>query len=477
MNGLLKKRLYKSTDRERYFIIRNKKNHYIYIVKYTYSGNYRVEVMKGNNLFLVSIIIVALTISNYYSKAAVYREDTSRGDFNDINNIIPQGSTYIYAKDNIFVEAAGLSAYHGMNCKQFTIIDYNNIANPKEIGGYYLNSSGETFHGFYLNDSLLYLYLDTGILQNSLGFEIVDISNETNPVFKGNFTVNDSYIWWRDPRWLGTDKLQFKDNCVLLHAGPSNDANRWIRFIDCTNLSSPEEIGKFESSHGNIESFTLLEEVMYASTFFGYLDIVNITDKTSPSLISSIYLGGGDCYNRIELNNNYLFIYAGYELPSMIYDVSNCTNPQFISDFSSTFENDFSDLVFKENLLFGIQNNYICLYDITDINEITLINEYNFTEQFSNYGEIYGHFFWGQIDNNRLYLSRVSDNELLTVFIVDFTDIHNFSIYSRYDLSTLTPNSASVGFIATNAIISNCLVFLVLINKSVKEKRKKNKQS
>ncbi|MBN1330379.1 MAG: hypothetical protein JXA54_12970 [Candidatus Heimdallarchaeota archaeon] len=62
---------------------------------------------------------------------------------------------------------------------------------------------------------------------------------------------------------------------------------------------------------------------MYVQTYAGFLDIVNITDITNTTLISSLDVGS---YWTIEQYDDYLFIYGNNEgSTGIIYDITNKT--------------------------------------------------------------------------------------------------------------------------------------------------------
>lgn len=422
----------------------------------------------GKKSFFISIIIIVLLAASKYNNIFSFEGKTESNLF-EPNNIILTGSLPIYVQDNIYFSVERGSSFFGKNCRSFTIQDYSNITNPGAIGEYQLNSNCESFHSFYLNDSLLYLLLEFTEPIYSTGFEIVDISNITSPEFKGNFITNDSYIWWHDPRENGHEILQFKEDYVFLCNGPKRDYMKWIRIIDCSNLTAPKEIGKYESTSDRILSFLTFEEVMYVLTFDGFIDIVNITDVSNPNLISSFEVGD---YWTIEHHNNYLFLYKSFENTDRIYNVVNRTNPQYVSDFLNDTQLFISDLVFIENQTFVVSGDFVGLYDFTNIYDITLINSHNFTELLSGANEGMGQFFWGIIDNNRLYLSRISDDEGLTIFIVDFSDINNFDIYTPYfDPNTRTTELFSIDLIAAILIFTNCFAISLLVKKLTTKKR------
>ncbi|MBN1330380.1 MAG: hypothetical protein JXA54_12975 [Candidatus Heimdallarchaeota archaeon] len=100
-----------------------------------------------------------------------------------------------------------------------------------------MNSSSNTYHSFYLNGSLLYTLLEFGEPNYSSGFEIVDVTTSTSPIYKSTFIADDSYSWWYDSRESGHEIIQFKDDYVFFCNGNASNYMQWMRIIDRSYIS------------------------------------------------------------------------------------------------------------------------------------------------------------------------------------------------------------------------------------------------
>ena len=111
------------------------------------------------------------------------------------------------------------------------------------------------------------------------------------------------------------------------------DASNGIAIIDISDIENPKII-KFWQPHPDkrIHKFIVDGKYGYAS-FDGYIDILDLSDPTDPTIIGEIDLGRHASWGLCH-KNNYLF-HGGYGKVRIV-DISSKMNPKIISEVSTT---------------------------------------------------------------------------------------------------------------------------------------------
>jgi hypothetical protein len=408
-------------------------------------------------------LIILLLLSLFMTAWVINPTDASlKDDHGSIKpaNIIQIGSLHFTVKDNNLIEQHLHSSFFNRRDDIVQFYNYSNITNPDCFAGYLIQSS-DNIRSFYLNDSLLYILLDYDEPHYSTGFEIVDISNISDPIYQGHFIANDSYGWWHDPRENGHEILKFQDNYVFLANGPKSDYMKWIRIIDCSNLTAPVEVGRYEVSSYRINNFVLDDDLMYVLTFDEYVDIVDISDVNNPTNISSFDVSDS---LDIKMHGDYLYFYGSQ---TSIFNVTDRLNPQFISEFADN-NNYITELLFTEDYIITILSDNIVFYNNSNLINFELIANYTIDDSLVE--DYSSGFFWGKEDNNRLYLARQSSNPGMTLYILDLADIANITYYVPYYTPPTTPKFAiEFGILL---IWLSCIAIIQLLVRKISRKRK-----
>ncbi len=221
------------------------------------------------------------------------------------------------------------------------IFDKTNINNISEVGSI-------TINGFIddaaLNESYLYLAKDFD------GFEIIDISDPSNPIEKGSI----------DFKGIEATKVKVKDNYAFVAVGGK------LRIIDVLDPENPIEISSITQKFGT-SAIEPVGDYLYLAEEGEGIDVVNIQDIYNPVIVSKYkFSEGGTSIKNMINKGNYLFaeIFAGN---STIFDITDKQNLKKIKEINGLRK--FT--LFKNNKF------------IVGIDESA--NEYDFTYTFAIY--------------------------------------------------------------------------------------------
>jgi len=390
--------------------------------------------------------------------------DTTKG-----NPIVLLGRNF-FVHDNYYFSSPDYVVYLFGENDYISISNYSDYSNREKICNYELHNSTNV-RGYFLNDNLLYLVVDMDDNHDQyFGIEIVDISNINSPEFICSFYIEGLLAsnWYNIPL-SNFETLQFLENYLFVSVEKFVNSSG-IKIFDCSDPASPTEICYYPTLGYNSPFFAINGETMYVS-YEETLDVVDISNITNPVLLSKIDLG---FCAKLLIHNDFLCIGPNKNLPIKFYDITDSTNPIFITDFSEMQNRNFTDIAFVDDFAFFITTNYVSLFNITQINNPILVNDYDFTDLIDSIGDEYGvgFFYRGLIDNKRLYLGRISSIESLTVMILDFTNPTHFEIYGpNFDTATIGINLSFDTTIFCFLSV-NLYVIAVFLRKELKKRRK-----
>ncbi len=98
-----------------------------------------------------------------------------------------------------------------------------------------------------------------------------------------------------------------------------------VHIIDISTPSAPVEVGLYDPGY-YIHDCHVREDIMFASAFYnGFLDIVDISDKSAPQLISQIDVPDGKVHSAsLTMDGNYLFVAPEQDgLPARIFNIED----------------------------------------------------------------------------------------------------------------------------------------------------------
>lgn len=207
---------------------------------------------------------------------------------------------YYYGMD---IALSGNRAFIASSAAGISMVDVSNPANPVVIGNYNDGDlvDSQDARGVFVSGN--YAYLSDA----EDGLKIFDISGSfSNP------TVLSSYA---SSTWSSSDMLSVNGNYAYL--GDS----RYVSIIDISDESNPVFIKKFDAGTGN--QYILAEgNYLYVAKSTG-LRIIDVSNKLSPSIVGNLSTYNG---RSIKISGNYLYL-ADYSAGMKIIDISDKANP------------------------------------------------------------------------------------------------------------------------------------------------------
>jgi hypothetical protein len=191
------------------------------------------------------------------------------------------------------VEVVGNYAYVTDLDSGLQIIDISNPTNPILKGNY--NTSGYAY-GVQVVSNYAY------VADDYKGLQIIDISNPTNPILKGNYDTPDY-----------ASGLQIVGNYAYVADGVSG-----LQIIDISNPTTPILKGNYDTS-GAAWSVQVVDNYAYVADGVSGLQIIDISNRTTPTLKGNYDTSGSA--QSVQVVGNYAYV-ADYAGGLKIIDVS-----------------------------------------------------------------------------------------------------------------------------------------------------------
>ncbi|MFN6156548.1 MAG: DUF4347 domain-containing protein [Dolichospermum sp.] len=144
--------------------------------------------------------------------------------------------------------------------------------------------------------------------------DIIDISNPSNPIFKGNCAIYE-----------GND-IQIVGNYAYVADGQGG-----LKIIDISNPTAPTLKGNYDTS-GSAYGVQVVGNYAYVADAYSGLQIIDISNPTAPTLKGNYDTSG--LANGVQIVGNYAYIADGYAYVQdgksgglQIIDISNPTAP------------------------------------------------------------------------------------------------------------------------------------------------------
>lgn len=197
------------------------------------------------------------------------------------------------------------------------------------------------------------------------GVKVFDMNDPSNPIEIANVSPSSNGY---------AHQLVMHDNLVFI-----GDGHGGLRIIDFENISSPAVLSQFTGDYAwDVE---VIGDVAFVANGFpgsgGKLTIVNVTDPTTPTLLSSL-ITIGDATD-IEVVDNLAFVTTSYK-GFTVFDVGNYTNPILLAQYigQSTSDTDMGDLEIVGDLAFlSYWDKSLKVLNISDLSNIRVVSEFN----------------------------------------------------------------------------------------------------
>ncbi len=193
----------------------------------------------------------------------------------------------------------------------FQIVDVSDPTNPVKIGAVSPNPLEFIVSIDVQGD---YAYLGTW----NYGLKVIDISDPSNPVETGSWAPVSPPIMFSD--------IKARGQYVYI----VDQAAQFLRVIDVSDPYNPVEVSNlgFQSS---VYALYLQDQYAFVSGGNNGLYVVDISDATNPSLVAHSTLVDAYASDGAE---NYLYLSAGYE-GLYVLDISNPLNPELAGYYTT----------------------------------------------------------------------------------------------------------------------------------------------
>jgi len=190
------------------------------------------------------------------------------------------------------------------------IIDISNPSNPTFKGSYAISEGQD------VQIVGNYAYVADG----DSGLQIIDISNPTNPTFKGNYNSGSAFS-----SALG---VQVVGNYAYLA-----DSGSGLQIIDISNPTNPTFKGNY-GTYGTAYSVQVVGNYAYVTNSnTARLEIIDISNPTTPTLKGYYY--ASSFVADVQIVGNYAYVAAGGS-GLQIIDISNPTNPTLKGNYNTS---------------------------------------------------------------------------------------------------------------------------------------------
>ena len=144
--------------------------------------------------------------------------------------------------------------------------------------------------------------------------EIIDISNPSNPIFKGSYKISG-----------GASGVQVVGNYAYVANGDSG-----LQIIDISNPTTPTLKGNYNTS-GSAYSVQVVGNYAYIADRGSGLQIIDISNPSAPIFKSNYDTNGDDAFD-VQIVGNYAYIANGTQ-GLQIIDISNPSTPTLKGNF------------------------------------------------------------------------------------------------------------------------------------------------
>ncbi len=345
---------------------------------------------------------------------------TVTGTIND--DINPPTPTFISKYDTpgwaFGVEVVGNYAYLADYDSGLQIIDISNPSNPIFKGNY------DTDGAWDVEVVGNYAYIADG----SSGLQIINISNPTNPTFIGNYDNFSAVV-----------DVQVVGNYAYLANG-----NSLLQIIDISNPTNPILKGSYDDSSGFADGVQVVGNYAYIADYFSGLQIIDISNPTNPILKGNYYSSGEA--TDVQVVGNYAYLAAGGG-GLQIIDISNPTNPTIKGNYQNNYDYAFDVKVVGSYAYVAAREGGLQIIDVSDFNDVnesptdvtlsnntvaensplnTLIGDFTTTDP--DTGNTFTYSLVTGIGSTDNSLFTIDGNQLKTNTTLDYETKNNYSI-------------------------------------------------
>ncbi len=281
------------------------------------------------------------------------------------------------------VMVAGSIAYLTYTYGGLLILNISDLNNIEKLGEF---DDGGFAQGVFVSDNYAY------VAEYGDGFEILDVSDPTNPVKLSQFFDG------------GQARHIYIEGDYAYIADGSNGG---FEIVNVSDPMNPYKVGYYLESFSSAEDISIVGEYAYVAYGSYGLEIIDISDKANPTLVSQ-FNDGGTTYD-IYVENDYAYVLDAAEGLEII-DISNKTDPQEVGQFDRTTTNSPRDIHVE---------NGIAYVGFSDDLKILNVSNPSTPEEIGTYPLTGNGFYSGVFyTNNFVYLAN-PDHGLECINVID----------------------------------------------------------
>ncbi|NHJ49010.1 MAG: hypothetical protein FK733_14585 [Asgard group archaeon] len=337
--------------------------------------------------------------------------------------------------------------------------DLTDFQKANDCYGMYVDLIGtEIIYPYCFGDSLQ-IVTTNATTNDNLIIEFLEPNDVYAPEYVGFYIVNDVKTYHIYPDNFDEHQQLFvQGNYLFLEVREENN-DFAILMIDITDKANPTKVTHYKHGSNDIYDYAIYENTMIiAIDDIENIRLVDITNKSTPIDLVNSYSVPYTYSCSLEVKDNLLFAYDDTTIH--VFEIINSSNLELLYKLEidpMEYEN-IRRVIFYEDYLIAIHNSKISIFDlITPSN--TTVSEITFE------GPGFISYYFGLIDNSRLYVSLFNEIEQYTLAIYDLADIFTPELLWPTSYSTPVP-------ITTATIISSILFVIGVIVYS----RKRSKQ-
>jgi hypothetical protein len=295
---------------------------------------------------------------------------------------------------------------------------------------------------------------------NTTGYEnlIIEFLNREAvyaPEYEGYCILNDTKT-----SHIGPDNFDLQqqvilqENYLFMQVKETNDQSA-IQIVNVTDFANPTCLTRYKHGFDTIYDYAIFENIMIlAINDTENIRLVDITNKNVPLDLLITYSIPYTYSCSLEVKDNLLFVYDDSSI--YVFDLSDAPNLDLLYKIETIDLDDIVRIVFYNDYLISIHHQQISIYDLTAPSNET-ITEFTF-----EYEGLHN-FYFGLVDNNRLYTSMFNEYYSYTLAIYDLTEITNPVMLYPHKITTPVP-------IAIPTILSSIVLTSVVIYYQKKRK-------
>jgi len=250
---------------------------------------------------------------------------------------------------------------------------------------------------------------------DNLIIEVLDCTDVYAPEYEGYCILNNTYSSSTGTDDFDREQQLFLQDNYLFFQVRERLAGSAIQIINATDYSNLTCVTRYKYGLENIFDYALYENTMFITIDdTENIRMVNITDKSNLVDIGNTYSVPFTYSCSLEVKDNLLFAYDDSTIS--VFNISNIPDLDLLYTIETNALEYIDRIVFYNDYLISFHHQQISIYDLTSPSNLTT------GEVISAQVGLYNYYF-GLVDNSRLYISLHNEHEENTLAIFDLADI------------------------------------------------------